>query len=220
MLRRCNAEKAVRAEGAESPRSSARRDLHLLRCWRWLPRKTRRASRAVILFHFEVAPKMNQEQRDLTLEQLLQEKVFSYDTEKYDFLSIMHKIFGVDDLSRLHELVPEASQPNFLDFQNDQGTWFHKTYYNSPFLPELLELYRRFVTEEIAPQFKSESIVYQTRPTFRFLPSLHIFSLLIRYNLRVHLPNNLAVGQKHRDGDYHHPYGEVNYCKALFVIQV
>jgi len=180
MLRRFNAEKAVvRAEGAKSPRSSARRDLHLLTVVLVLASKKNKAG-LLLSFCFILKPKMNQEQRDLTLEQLLQEKVFSYDTEKYDFLSIMHKIFGAEDLSRLHELVPEASQPNFLDFQNDQGTWFHKTYYNSPFLPELLELYRRFVTEEIAPQFKSESIVYQTRPTFRFLPSLHIFSLLIR----------------------------------------
>ena len=103
----------------------------------------------------------------LSLEELLREEVLSYDSEKYDFASIVRRIFGVEDLSKVHELVPEASHPNYVVFENDQGTWFHKQYYNSPLLPELLELYERFIKEVVAPQFKSDSIVYQGRPTFR-----------------------------------------------------
>lgn len=63
--------------------------------------------------------------------------------------------------------------------------------------------------EHIAPLFKGEKrIIYQKKPTFR-----------------VHLPNNvgnayngtslvltsLAVGKKHRDYDYFHPPGEINF---------
>ena len=40
--------------------------------------------------------------------------------------------------------------------------------------------------------------MYQNRPTFR-----------------VCLPGNVAVGQKHRDGDYNHPYGEINFWLPL-----
>ena len=49
----------------------------------------------------------------------------------------------------------------------------------------------------VAPLFVpygEEKVVFQTRPTFR-----------------VCLPNNVAVGQKHRDFDYQHPEGEINF---------
>ena len=113
----------------------------------------------------------------LELGELLREKIFSFDTQKYGFLSVLHKIFGVNDLSKLHELVPESSEPSFLDFQNDQGTWFHKTYYKSPFLQEMLAVYRTFIFEVVAPQFKSNTVVYQAKPTFRY--SVGVFSHLI-----------------------------------------
>lgn len=128
------------------------------------------------------------------VDQLRQEEIFSYDTSRYDFRGMLQKIFDFEDLSQLHKLVPESSEPNYLKFENDQATWYHKHYYNSPHLPELLALYEKFVKEVIAPMFKSRKLVYQRKPTFR-----------------IHLPNNLAVGQKHRDGDYHHPPGEINF---------
>lgn len=126
--------------------------------------------------------------------ELKQEELLYFDPQRYDFLSTLHKIFDTDDLSRLHELVKGASEPHFIDFENDQGTWFHKTYYNSPHLPELLDIYERLVKEIVAPTIKGSRIIYQKKPSFR-----------------VHLPNNVAVGHKHRDSDYAHPPGEINF---------
>jgi hypothetical protein len=43
---------------------------------------------------------------------------------------------------------------------------------------------------------------------------LQIFYTIFNADLppsRVHLPNNVAVGAKHRDFDYNHPEGEINF---------
>jgi len=91
--------------------------------------------------------------------------------------------------------VPGSCEPGLITFENDQATEFHKKFYNSPLLPEFLSLYEQFVKKEIVAMFPKEvRIIYQKKPTFR-----------------VHLPNNLCVGKKHRDFDYNHPPGEINF---------
>jgi hypothetical protein len=131
-------------------------------------------------------------------EELTREEVFTYDTKKYDFRSIVQKMLHFDDLERIHTLYPEYTKPGVVQFENDQHTPIHKNFYNSSLLPQFEELYRSFVRDIISPMFNEPSIVYQTRPTFR-----------------VHLPNNVAVGKKHRDADYNHPAGEINFWVPL-----
>ncbi|KAL6070356.1 Streptomycin biosynthesis protein StrG [Balamuthia mandrillaris] len=147
----------------------------------------------------------------LRLAELREELIFSFDTKEYDFISVLRKIFGLDQagdeggeseasaserLSRVHTLVEGSTAANYVSFENDQATWFHRRYYQSPHLPELLDVYERFIREVIVPRFFAGEtrVIYQKKPTFR-----------------VHLPNNVAVGQKHRDGDYFHPPGEINF---------
>jgi hypothetical protein len=135
-------------------------------------------------------------------EELKKEEIFEFDTEKYPLLQAFRRIFEEwpeeEELGQIHRLVPESTQEGYVEFKNDQATWFHKKYYNSPYLPQFLEIYTRLVKELISQQFDDDVIVYQTKPTFR-----------------VHSPNNVAVGQKHRDGDYHHPPGEINFWLPL-----
>jgi len=131
-------------------------------------------------------------------ESVKKEAIFAYDTKRFHFEEIIVKIFdGFRPLSQLHlsssssKTIPE----NFITFENDQSTPFHKTFYNSPHLKEFLELYNNFIKYFIAPLFPAEKkIVFQKKPTFR-----------------IQLPNNLCVGQKHRDRDYFHPEGEINF---------
>ena len=56
-----------------------------------------------------------------------------------------------------------------------------------------LKLYDKFIIY-LAKNIFKENIVYQSKPT-----------------LRVHWPNNLAVGDFHRDRDYNHPNEEINF---------
>lgn len=47
-------------------------------------------------------------------------------------------------------------------------TWVHRTYYDSPKLPAVLDIYESFVREVIQPQLNEPVIVYQKKPTFRY----------------------------------------------------
>jgi len=122
------------------------------------------------------------------------EAVLTFNSEKYDLRAVACSILDWKDLSTLHESVAGSTAPNQITFANDQSTAFHKQFYNSPQLPTFLEVYERLVKEVIAPLFDEKVVIFQKKPTFR-----------------VHLPNNLCVGQKHRDGDYFHPAGEINF---------
>ena len=62
---------------------------------------------------------------------------------------------------------------------------------------EFLYTYRKFIYNFIEPKLE-HSIIYQKWPTFR-----------------VHLPNNLAVGAWHTDGEFHHPEGEINFILPI-----
>ena len=131
-------------------------------------------------------------------EQLTHEEILRYDTNRYDFREIVQKMFCCNNLEQLHTLFPEYTKPNAISFENDQQTEMHKIFYDSPLLGEFKGLYQKFIREVIAPMFLDPVVVYQAMPTFR-----------------VHPPNNVAVGNKHRDGDYNHPEGEINFWVPL-----
>lgn len=122
------------------------------------------------------------------------EEYLSYPTERYPFRELLRRMLEYDDLDHLERSLPPGVEFPPVTFENDQSTYFHKKFYGSPLLDDFLALYHRFVREQVAPMFADRRIVYQARPTFR-----------------VSLPHNVAVGQKHRDGDYHHPRGEINF---------
>lgn len=94
---------------------------------------------------------------------------------------------GVESLSSL------GSESSYGRFQRetDQSTDYHKRFYAS--FDKISGLYRRFIDEVVGPLI-GEPFCFQRIPTFR-----------------VHLPGNVAVGEFHRDADYSHPEGEINF---------
>ena len=116
----------------------------------------------------------------------------SYDTERFNFRSLIQKHYGVEDLTQINKLL-DKEVPFFEDKTFDQSTDIHKHFYKIYDNDEFLSLYRSFIKEIIQPGY-GEAVVYQAKPTFR-----------------VHLPNNVAVGEWHKDGDYSHQRTEVNY---------
>jgi hypothetical protein len=128
------------------------------------------------------------------------EKYYDYDLEKYDFPSLFQTLFNRSDLENLHEDL-EHQYEFFSAPGKDSDTKFHRVFYDKMRAgwPEFLELYQRFIKETIVPIVGvTDSLIYQKWPSFR-----------------VHLPNNVAVGGWHKDGDYHHPAGEINFILAL-----
>jgi len=122
-------------------------------------------------------------------------EILNFDSKAYDFNRIIRELFDVDDLSQLHQII----QYGRFERENDQKTDWHKKYYatfedpNSPFV----RTYTEFIHEVIAPMHEEE-VLFQTRPTFR-----------------THFPNNVGVGEFHRDRDYNHSIHEINYLLPL-----
>ena len=117
-----------------------------------------------------------------------------YDCKLYNFKSILSEMLEVheDKLEYIHDSIDKQYEK--FNVQNDQSTIFHKKLYDKMnHHPVFLSTYKEFILKVIRPSYK-ESILYQKTPTFRFS-----------------LPNNVAVGEFHKDSDYSHSKLEVNY---------
>ena len=104
--------------------------------------------------------------------------LFNYNTNDFPFRELLEKLFQTNDLSSLKENVGVFSR------DKDQNTKYHKLYYEWARSKEFSLLYEKFINEVISPLY-NEPIVYQSIPTFR-----------IAY------PNNIAVGEFHKDKNY------------------
>ena len=143
-------------------------------------------------------------------------KYFGYDIDEYPFVDLVSKAFKVDNLQNLHDLLSDTEQdrinkrlvPNEKDAHSD----LHQIFYEklNQGWPELMDTYESFIEGIIAPIFKTENIIFQSKPTFR-----------------IQFPNNIAVGGNagdkkgqygwHRDTDpgYDHPNNEKNFIIPL-----
>lgn len=105
-------------------------------------------------------------------------KKISYDTNEFSFKKQLENLFQIQELSDLNDNIEVFSR------EQDQNTKYHKMYYEWSRTDEFTKLYESFVKSVIRPLY-DEQIVYQAIPTFR-----------IAY------PNNIAVGEWHKDKWY------------------
>jgi ectoine hydroxylase-related dioxygenase (phytanoyl-CoA dioxygenase family) len=105
-------------------------------------------------------------------------KKVTYSIEKYPFKDKLQQVFKVEELSAINDSVEVFKR------ENDQSTEYHKKYYEWARTEEFAVLYEAFVVNVVKPLY-NESIVYQAIPTFR-----------------VAYPNNIAVGEWHKDKWY------------------
>lgn len=105
-------------------------------------------------------------------------KKISYDTNKFSFAEKLQVLFEIDDLSSLNDTVGVLSR------EKDQSTKWHQLYYIWARTSVFRQVYENFILEVIRPIY-DEDIVYQAIPTFR-----------------VAYPNNIAVGEWHKDKFY------------------
>jgi hypothetical protein len=101
-----------------------------------------------------------------------------YNTEEFDFQKRLENLFSVNDLASI------KSNYELFERANDQSTNYHSIYYNWARTDEFINLYDSFIAKVIQPIY-TEKIVYQAIPTFRIC-----------------LPNNIAVGEYHKDKKY------------------
>jgi len=129
-------------------------------------------------------------------------KVFKYDTEKYNFRSLLEKHYGHPDLETLHEKHSSWVPKERMEFIHESSTDFHKNFYeklNSPW-EEFIALYKKFVKEEVSKNLDCEDFLFQYLPSFR-----------------IHMPNHKVIHKPHFDSDedHRHPDGEMNVYLPL-----
>tara|TARA_R100000700_G_C3141021_1_gene122865 strand:+ start:208 stop:942 length:735 start_codon:yes stop_codon:yes gene_type:complete len=128
-------------------------------------------------------------------------KILNYNFEKYNFSKIVADIYGVEDLTKLHQLDPSLCGSRPLEQSNEAETSFHKTFYGklNDGWPELINAFEGFIKNEVSPLFRG-SFLYQKTPTFR-----------------AHVPNQTAVSKWHFDSDpnHGHPDWEINIQISL-----
>ncbi|MBD1211666.1 hypothetical protein H6F39_06625 [Anabaena sp. FACHB-1250] len=113
--------------------------------------------------------------------------IINYNTIEFPFAKIIQEIFGLP-LEKLHEL---EEYPLFTR-ASDQLTVFHRKFYDA-FNSSLKDMYLSFLQNVIHP-YVGDDLAYQKVPTFR-----------------VGFPNNVWVGEYHRDSWYGHPHEELNF---------
>src|SRR5947209_1765182 len=111
----------------------------------------------------------------------IQTTLLDYDVERYPFPVVIQGYLGTDRLEVIHK----GADYELFTRESDQSTEFHRRFYDG-LDRDFENIYRRFLEEVVRP-FIGEDLVFQRIPTFR-----------------VHLPDNVAVGEFHRDRDYSH----------------
>jgi hypothetical protein len=118
-------------------------------------------------------------------------RVDRYDTARYPFAEAVAALLDVPDLARLHETMPPGEGTH-----GDQDTPAHRAFY-AGFDAAVRPLYEEYLVREVLP-LGGEDLCVQAMPTFR-----------------VHYPGLTAVREYHRDSDYFHQSGVLNYWVPL-----
>ena len=119
-----------------------------------------------------------------------QKERYSYNLDEYNFRHEIEKMFGTDQLERIHEI--EDCDFGILDMETDQTTYLHKKFYEKVEETNFLNDYKKFIKDVILPHF-NEDLLYQKIPTFR-----------------IQVPDNISVAEFHNDKSYSHSPDEVN----------
>ena len=123
--------------------------------------------------------------------------VLTYDSDTYNFHDLISGYLGREDLSQLRSEYATADDRsgNSLYKNMEQSPLFQRMYagLRGPEGAAFYDLYARFIREVIRPQY-DEPIYYQSKPSHRIL-----------------FADTPGQSRFHRDGDYGHDPGEVNY---------
>lgn len=101
-----------------------------------------------------------------------------YDINEFNFKQQLEKLFEVAALESIN------SDYTLFERATDQNTDFHTQYYKWARTDDFISMYDSFINKVVQPLY-NEKIVYQAIPTFRIC-----------------LPNNIAVGEYHKDKKY------------------
>ena len=121
----------------------------------------------------------------------------SYNDKTYPFNKILAELFKVESIEQLHKKISSKEDFN-ADLGKDSESFYHKLFYKEikNLNSNLRKTWEVFISEEIRNHFPNENtLIIQKLP-----------------NIRIHIPNGLAIKRWHCDSDkdHKHPIGEIN----------
>ncbi len=121
----------------------------------------------------------------------------TYNKQKYNFDIILAKLFNIESIELLHKKINSNNEFN-ADLGKDSESYYHKLFYKEikNLNSNLRKTWEIFISEEIRSHFPNEKcLIIQKLP-----------------NIRIHIPNGVAIKRWHCDSDkdHKHPLGEVN----------
>nr|ADU56151.1 hypothetical protein CA915-30 [uncultured organism CA915] len=122
---------------------------------------------------------------------LLKRMIHTFDQDRFPFVGRVSEMFGGTDLARLDHCAVVHPPPG----TTDQATEAHTRFYAG--FDGIRGMYHDFLRTYILPLFSGDVCV-QAVPTFRVCP-----------------PGGVAVSTFHRDADFHHQPGTVNFWLPL-----
>jgi hypothetical protein len=117
--------------------------------------------------------------------------LIKYSLADFDFPKVVSRALNQEKLSD----IARSSRLPLLTRETDQQTPWHRELYAK--FDSWKPLYTAFIHRFIS-NFFEQPFYYQATPTFR-----------------VHIPNNVAVGEFHTDTKYGHPDGEITFWLPL-----
>lgn len=127
----------------------------------------------------------------------METKIIKYPVVMYDLYYQVKQMFNLPDTLYMEALHTIWKPEDVFKRENDQKTPFHSRFYHHFPLLGIQNAYQNLIREVIQP-YIGEEVVYQAIPSFR-----------------VQFPDNLAVGEKHKDSDYSHSTDEINFWLPL-----
>lgn len=127
----------------------------------------------------------------------METKIIKYPVGMYTLSTSVKSLFNMPDNAYLQELHKAWKPVEVFKRENDQQTPFHTRFYHYFKEHPINSAYENLIREVVQP-YIGEDVVYQTIPSFR-----------------IQFPDNLAVGEKHKDSDYSHSTDEINFWLPL-----
>jgi len=127
----------------------------------------------------------------------METKKIKYPVGLYNLGSSVKSLFNMPPESYLQELHKAWKPVDVVSRETDQQTPFHARFYHYFKDHPINFAYKNLIREVVQP-YIGEDVVYQTIPSFR-----------------IQFPDNLAVGEKHKDSDYSHSTDEINFWLPL-----
>ncbi len=118
-----------------------------------------------------------------------------------NFEDLIERICGIKNLENIHKF---ESSNTLFGKGTDQSSWFHK------------QIYKEFDKGDNSKLIISYySLCLKIKKELELISGFKNWAIQRFPSVRIQYPENLSVFEFHKDSDYNHPLGEINFFMAI-----